>query len=161
MVTPRVQAQQSGGESLNGSVSDPVGSAVPGAVVVARNESSGVETKTTTNQEGKFSIPNLAAGTYTVEVSAPGFALAIRRGLDARAQDLNMPLSLGSVSDAITVEANTSGSIAALLTVVVPAAKTAASKAFFVAPTDGMRNSMAPPRNPLYPLLRCVLSAMR
>lgn len=113
MVAPRVQAQQSGGESLNGSVTDPVGSAIPGAVVVARNESSGVETKTTTNQAGKFSIHNLATGTYTVEISAPGFALSIRRGLDARAQDLNIPLSLGSVSDAITVEANTSGSIAA------------------------------------------------
>ena len=113
MVTPRVQAQQGGGESLSGTVTDPVGSAVPGAVVEARNESSSVETKTTTNTEGKFSIPNLAAGTYTVEVSAPGFALAIHRGLDARAQDIAVALSLGSVSDAITVEANTSGSIAA------------------------------------------------
>jgi iron complex outermembrane receptor protein len=112
IVAPRVIAQNMG-ESLAGTVMDPVGSAVPGAVVVARNETSGVETRATTNQEGKFSIPNLAAGTYTVEVSAPGFALTIRRGLDARAQNLNIPLSLGSVSDAITVEANTSGSIAA------------------------------------------------
>ena len=41
----------------------------------------------------------------------------------------------------------TSGSIAAFLSVVVPSAKTAASIAFFVAPTLGMRNSIVAPRS--------------
>src|ERR1019366_9977184 len=71
--------------------------------------------RTTTDQTGKFFFSNLAEGNYTVEVSSPGFALATRTGVHAtaeRAAELTISLSLGSVNDAITVEANTSGSIA-------------------------------------------------
>ncbi len=60
----------------------------------------------------------MAAGNYTVEVSAPGFALATRQGIRVasdREEELSIPLSLGTVSEAITVEANTSGSVAAQL----------------------------------------------
>jgi iron complex outermembrane receptor protein len=112
----RLQAQQNTIAVLSGTVLDPVGSAVPNAAVAARNESSGLVSKASTDQEGKFSFPNLAPGNYTVEVSAPGFALASRPGVHAspeQAEDMTIPLSLGSLSEAITVEANSSGSIAA------------------------------------------------
>ena len=112
----QLQAQQTTSALLSGTVLDPAGSAVPNAAVVARNESSGVVSRTTTDQEGKFSVPNLTPGNYTVEVAAPGFALASRQGVDAtpeRAEALTISLSLGSLSESITVEANTSGSIAA------------------------------------------------
>ena len=111
-----LQAQQNSSAILNGAVVDPEGGAIQNAAVIARNESSGVETKTATDQDGKFSIPNLALGKYTVEVSAPGFALSSRPGVQVsaeRATDLAIALNLGSVNDAITVEANTSGSVAA------------------------------------------------
>ncbi|HEV7968705.1 MAG TPA: TonB-dependent receptor [Candidatus Acidoferrales bacterium] len=111
-----LQAQQKDSGVISGTVQDPVGGAVQNATVVVRSESSGAEARATTDQAGKFSVPNLPAGNYTVEVSAPGFALADRQGVKAttdRAEDLTIPLTLGSVSDAITVEAATSGSIAA------------------------------------------------
>jgi len=101
---------------ITGIVLDPVGSVVQNATVVARSESSGLETKTSTDQVGKFSIPNLPVGNYTIEVSAPGFSLASHPGVAAsseRTEDVTVTLTLGSVNDAITVEANTSGSIAA------------------------------------------------
>jgi iron complex outermembrane recepter protein len=113
--TAQVHAQQTSA-LITGTVVDPVGSAVPNATVVVRSESSRVETRATTDLAGKFSIPNLSVGNYTVEVSAPGFAVTTRQGVQAsteRTQDLTIALTLGSVSDAITVEANTSGSIAA------------------------------------------------
>src|ERR1700730_3119908 len=75
----QLQAQQNASTVLRGTVVDPVGSAIQGATVVVRSESSSVESKSTTDQEGKFSFSNLSAGNYTVEVSAPGFALATRR----------------------------------------------------------------------------------
>ena len=112
----QLQAQQTTSALLSGTVLDPAGSAVPNAAVVARNESSGGVSRTTTDQECKFSFPNLAPGNYTVELAAPGFALASRQGVDAtpeRAEALTISLSLGSLSESITVEANTSGSIAA------------------------------------------------
>src|SRR6202521_5296705 len=111
-----MHAQQKSSAAIIGTVQDPVGGAVQNATVVVRSESSGMETRSTTDQVGKFSIPNLPVGNYTVEVSAPGFALASRQGVKAnpeRTEDLTIPLTLGSVSDAITVEAATSGSIAA------------------------------------------------
>ena len=86
------------------------------AVVVARNESSGAVSKAATDQQGKFSLADLPLGSYTVEVSVPGFALASRQGVKVGAEqpeELSIALALGSVSDAITVEANASGSIAA------------------------------------------------
>jgi iron complex outermembrane receptor protein len=109
------QAQQNAG-MLTGMVVDPTGGAVQGATVMARNESSAATTRASTDAGGKFSISNLAAGNYTVEVSLPGFALASRPGVHVAAggsPELSFTLTLGSVNDAITVEANTSGSIAA------------------------------------------------
>jgi iron complex outermembrane receptor protein len=112
----QLYAQQKDSAVISGTVQDPVGGAIQNATVVAKSESSGVETRATTDQVGKFSITKLAFGNYTVEVSAPGFALASRQGVKAtsdHAEDLTIALTLGSVSDAITVEAATSGSIAA------------------------------------------------
>src|ERR1700683_870093 len=112
----QLRAQQKDSAVITGTLQDPVGGAVQNATVVARSESSGAETRTATDAAGKFSISNLPAGSYTVEVSAAGFALGSRQGVKAtaeRAEELTIALTLGSVSDAITVEAASSGSIAA------------------------------------------------
>ncbi len=111
----QLQAQQKDSAAITGSVQDPVGGAIQNATVVVRSES-GAETKATTDAAGKFSISGLPAGAYTVEVSAPGFALATRQSVKAtadHAEELTIALALGSVSDAIIVEAANSGSIAA------------------------------------------------
>jgi iron complex outermembrane recepter protein len=111
----QLRAQQKDSSAITGSVQDPVGGAVQNATVVVRSES-GVETKATTDAAGKFSISGLPAGTYIVEVSAPGFALATKQSVKAtadHAEELTVALALGSVSDAIIVEAANSGSIAA------------------------------------------------
>ncbi|HLJ23477.1 MAG TPA: TonB-dependent receptor [Candidatus Acidoferrales bacterium] len=111
----RLRAQQNSAV-ISGTVQDPVGGAVKGATVVVRSESNGAESRTVTDAAGKFSISSLGSGNYTVEVSASGFALATRTAVKAtadHAEDLVIALTLGSVSDAITVEAASSGSIAA------------------------------------------------
>src|SRR5262249_19679218 len=113
--TPAV-AQDNGNAVLNGTVLDPAARAIHNAFVTARNESSGAVNKTNTDQQGKFSFHSLAPGNYTVDVSAPGFAPAIRSGVRVggdHAEELSIPLSLGTVSEAITIEANAFGSIAA------------------------------------------------
>jgi iron complex outermembrane receptor protein len=112
----RLLAQQKDSAVISGTVQDPVGGAVQNATVVVKNDSTGVETKSTTDGMGKFSVSGLPSGNYTVEVSAPGFALASRTNVKVsaeHAEDLSIALALGSVSDAIVVEAANSGSIAA------------------------------------------------
>jgi iron complex outermembrane recepter protein len=111
-----LRAQQNASGTISGTVLDPDGNAVQNAVVAVRSESSVAVTKAVTDPQGKFSVAGLPAGSYTVEVSVPGFALAVRTGVRAGGEqtaELSISLTLGSVSDAITVEANASGSLAA------------------------------------------------
>jgi iron complex outermembrane receptor protein len=114
----RLQAQQTDTSEIRGNVLDPTGNVIVNAIVGAKNDSSGEEDKTSTDDQGKFSISGLAPGVYTVEVSSPGFALASRQGIivgTGQTLDLSFSLVLGNVNEAVTVEANTSGSVAAQL----------------------------------------------
>src|SRR5262249_48799977 len=101
---------------LRGTVLDPAARAIENAGVVARNESSGATAKTSTDQAGRFAFANLASGTYTVEVSAPGFSMAVRQGVRItadHAEELSISLTLGTVREEIAVEANAYASVAA------------------------------------------------
>jgi iron complex outermembrane receptor protein len=118
MATGPLQAQTSSAAVLRGTILDPAGSAVPNAAVLIRDESSKIVARGISDPQGQFSIPDVPPGTYTVEVSAEGFALANRSGVTlpaGQAQELSVSLELGTVSQAITVEAESSGSIAAQL----------------------------------------------
>ena len=113
-----LQAQANANAVLRGTVLDPAGSAVPNAAVVVRDDSSKVVARATADSQGQLSMDDVPPGTYTVEVSAEGFALATRSGVMLAAgqvQELSISLQLGTVSSAITVEAESSGSVAAQL----------------------------------------------
>ena len=86
IVPAQLYAQQGGTGVISGTIVDPVGNAVENAAVSAKNESTGMIARTTTDQEGKFSLKDLPAGTYTVDVSAPGFALASRQDVQQGAE---------------------------------------------------------------------------
>ena len=68
-------AAQTGGQgAISGTVTDSTGALVPQAVVVARNNATGVETKRTASSDGLYNISPLIPGTYTVTVTANGFS---------------------------------------------------------------------------------------
>jgi Carboxypeptidase regulatory-like domain len=67
-----VFAQQTG--SLAGQVGDTLGASIVGATITVVS-ADGKEKTATSNQNGDFTINGLAAGTYTVRVIAPNFAL--------------------------------------------------------------------------------------
>jgi Carboxypeptidase regulatory-like domain/TonB-dependent Receptor Plug Domain len=56
-----------------GTVTDPQGAVVPGAQVIVTNVATGVETRSTTDQEGRYQAPELPIGTYKVKVERDGF----------------------------------------------------------------------------------------
>src|SRR5262249_51232078 len=66
---------------ITGSVVDPDGRAIMAATVIVRNDSNGQTQALSTDSTGKFAVPALAAGAYTIEVSAPGMALERRAGV--------------------------------------------------------------------------------
>jgi hypothetical protein len=94
--------------TLNGTVTDPAGAVVPGAAVVARNVSTGVETSTTTTNSGTYTIPYLPAATYTVRVTALGFRTATAENVTLRVaqiQTADIKLEVGAVTEQVLVTA--------------------------------------------------------
>ena len=76
-------AQSAG--TISGAVLDQLAKSIPGAKVTAKSESGSVSGTATTDGDGHFTIGGLAAGTYSVETTSPGFALNTRRGVQVSA----------------------------------------------------------------------------
>ncbi len=117
VISPRLQAQSTTA-TLTGTVTDPIGSVVPGALVVARNEATGASHRTNADAQGRFTFTGLAVAKYTVEASAADFATVRHAGIQLSAgtsQDLALKLALGNVSQQVTVETENVNSIAAQL----------------------------------------------
>jgi len=74
---------QIGGRIL-GVLKDQTGAVVPGAAMVLRNTSTGVEQTTTTNDGGAYAFPNLPVGKYELAVTVQGFKPYKRSGLPPR-----------------------------------------------------------------------------
>ena len=66
-------AQLSTAGTINGTVVDQTGAAVPGASVTIANEDTGRATETTSNPDGSFSAVGLTVGTYDVTAEGKGF----------------------------------------------------------------------------------------
>jgi len=109
-------AQQNTG-SIQGAVTDPQGQPVQGAAVVVA-DSVQVRHTAVTALDGRFTVNGVAPGTYTIEISSPGFATKVKHGVvvapGAPAQ-VSIALVLASVSEEVTVEAEADTSIAAQL----------------------------------------------
>lgn len=108
---------QSNAGTIQGTVVDSTGQAVQGATVAVVTDVA-VMRKVTTGADGKFTFAALPAGTYTVEISSPGFSTVVRHGVTVNAgMNVSVPvtLSIASVSQEVTVEAEANTSIAAQL----------------------------------------------
>ena len=59
--------------SITGTVTDTTGANVPGVEVTATNLGTGVPTKTVSNQDGIYVLPNLFPGKYSLDFKRDGF----------------------------------------------------------------------------------------
>lgn len=95
--------------TLTGTVVDPTGALVPNAAVTMRDEASGIERKTVTNNDGFFSINAIQPGNYTVSIDARGFEGWKESGVHFDPGDnRNLPninLKVGSSTETVTVQA--------------------------------------------------------
>lgn len=101
-------AQQSiSAATLAGTVYDPQHAAVPNAGVVATSASTGVESRTVSDEHGRYRFATLPAGDYRIAAQVAGFAPAeLRMHLEpGGAYRTDAVLSLGSVSSVATVSA--------------------------------------------------------
>ncbi len=94
-----------------GTVRDQAGAIVPSAKVVVTNEATGqkIQTTTTTN-EGVFTSPQLTPSSYTVQIEAVGFKIAVYREVTVEASreySLNASLEIGQATETVQVTAGT------------------------------------------------------
>lgn len=91
--------------SINGSVVDQTGSSVPGAAVVATNTATGVAVSGTSSSAGDFLFGDLPLGTYSITVTAPGFAVAKYGGVAVSAGVIyTLPVKLAVAAEGVIVE---------------------------------------------------------
>ena len=114
--TSRLLAQDNPG-SIQGSIKDPGGQVIQGATIAVANAANVVRTARTSS-DGSFSVSGLPTGIYSVQITATGFATQTRHDVTVTAggtANLNFTLTLASVSQEVTVEAEADNSIAAEL----------------------------------------------
>src|SRR5688500_15285323 len=68
------------GRAIYGTVSDATGALIPGASVTIKNVDTGLTRELVSDEQGRYSAPNLPVGPYEVETSLSGFKTGIRRG---------------------------------------------------------------------------------
>jgi hypothetical protein len=89
--------------TLQGVVTDASNAVVPGATVVVRNQNTGVEHTTKTDQSGGYLVLGLLPGVYQVTVKAQGFQSSIISNLNLQVATTlteNVRLKLGGVRPA-------------------------------------------------------------
>jgi hypothetical protein len=102
-----LQAQTATGE-VNGTVTDPNGAAVPGAMVKLINQATKGESEATTNQSGYFTFVNLKPASYTLMVETKGFKKSLTNAFALGVSETvtqNVKLSVGEMSEVVEVSA--------------------------------------------------------
>ena len=68
-------AQSGAAGTIDGQITDPMGSVIPGAKVDLKNQITGYSRSTSTDPTGAFHFLNIPPNPYQVTVSAPGFTV--------------------------------------------------------------------------------------
>ena len=101
--------------NIDGTITDPQGAVVPGAVVTIKSTGStaGYNGNATTNSEGYFQFSQVPVGTYSISVTATGFK-TVNGSADVsldRTYSFNRALELGGGTTVIEVTADTNTTI--------------------------------------------------
>ena len=104
LLVPAIARAQGLG-SINGTVTDPSGAAVPGAKVTATQAGTSFTRDANSNSDGFFVLPSVAPAVYHLSVTATGFKSETEdvTVLANQALTVNFHLSLGSASESVTV----------------------------------------------------------
>src|SRR5262245_51424732 len=102
LLTVSSLAQEVTGD-IRGTVKDPSGAVVPGALVTVTNTDKNIVIRTaTTNQSGQYTASLLPVGHYTVTVDASGFRKSTRSGIELNVHDAltqDFSLQTGSATE--------------------------------------------------------------
>ena len=109
LFAPRAEAQAVAIAQVAGRVTDPSGAPVAGAQVrIVETGKQQVHT-TASDDQGRYTFPNLPIGSYRLEVQASGFKLYSQSGILLQVGnnvEINATLAVGSVNESIEVTAS-------------------------------------------------------
>ena len=101
-----LSAQVDATGTFSGQVTDPTGATFAHAEVKVIEQQTNIAITKRTNMQGYYSVPLLKPGTYSIQVSAPGFGTMIRKNLVLQIQQTirqDFRLQVGRVGQEITV----------------------------------------------------------
>lgn len=102
-------AQESGGATINGTVTDPTGGIIPGAKVTVTQAATKARRSTQTSSAGLYSVSALPAGDYDVAIEAAGFKQAKFAGVPVSVGaivTLDAHLEVGAATESVDVTAD-------------------------------------------------------
>lgn len=91
---------------ITGIVTDATGAVVPETDVTATNTATNVATRTASNREGIYVLPNLPPGQYDVAFEKAGFETVVRTGVAIHSTEearIDIGMRVGSASASVTV----------------------------------------------------------
>jgi hypothetical protein len=94
---------------ISGVVTDSSGSVIAGARVTVTNTAMGTQNSTFTTGAGAYTVPELAAGEYSITLVARGFSTLIRNGITVsvgQTATIDLELAVGQATTSVTVTAN-------------------------------------------------------
>ena len=97
---------QGGRSDINGTVFDADKAVLPGVTVTAINQDTGLERVVVSSTDGRFTIPTLVPGTYTIKAELQGFQLTTLTGLVLNVgQELtiNVTMQVAGVAETLVV----------------------------------------------------------
>ncbi len=102
-------AQNTNSGDIRGTVTDPSGAVVPGAVVTLLNTDTGVVKELVTNSSGLYDAVSILPGNYTITFSKEGFEKTVRSGIALQVGEISVDaqLSVGATQQAVEVTTET------------------------------------------------------
>lgn len=95
--------------AISGVITDPTSAAVAGAKVTITSEQTGTKFEATSEPGGQYGATALLPGDYDIQVHAPGFKAAVRKGIHIGAGDhpiIDIRLDVGEAVETVEVTAS-------------------------------------------------------
>ncbi len=100
-------AGQAATASIQGTVNDQSGAAVPGAEVQVKNTGTGATQTITSNATGRYNVADLPVGSYDIQATKMGFSTVVHRGVTLAVGTqvvVDFALPIGQQTQTVTVE---------------------------------------------------------
>jgi outer membrane receptor protein involved in Fe transport len=110
LFVPRAGAQAVAVAEVTGVISDPTGAPIAGAAVRMTETSKQVVRNANTDDQGRYTLPNLPVGPYQLDVTAKGFKSYVQSGIILQVGknvQINVAMQLGSITESVQVTADT------------------------------------------------------